>query len=180
MSEDLWDGIEFNSIEQTDGLIPYLNEQGKNLSLKTNGKVTGRVLTGHYEKNGFESIKDFRESLIVASQITAMRNYVYDEQDSIEREDVSSLYELNKCLFEIISDNYKYTVFRIMFGPVYPITIFLDEDIAKEGNLSMKLFENSESEGQYSIASFKDMKEFLRVVFNSRKVKYIVSQLMQR
>lgn len=164
---DLWLNSVFDSETPVDEskAVVLLQEQARLLKTKTNGlvKATFSKLTG-------TTILDTPEA---AELLRGIKRFVLAPEKDEElkgKSDIGDQYKPQTYKFEIYNDVYRFRVFELVDKRLYPIYIICDPDIA----IGMHRDETIE------IESSKELEDIVRQIINSKKVKSVISKMMQK
>lgn len=95
-----------------------------------------------------------------------------------QRLDANKLYQTKKYVFEIINETYRFELFRIEIGPLFPIIMNIDEGVYKD---IQQLLSNFKKPAELSHSITIDSQQNLEIAFytiqKSKKLKYIVMEL---
>jgi len=162
----LWPPLNEMTVSENNS-AKILRDQAKALDAITSGRVRATFSKTDYKKVpinpdidpdafdmyvpfGYETIEVFEDNLAT-------------------KKDANALFVSEEYKFEIYNDTYRFRVFKVNCNIVYPISIILDSDIAKE----LKLDINQQ------IADDAALKELLKSVFSSKKLLTIINRIMQ-
>jgi hypothetical protein len=85
-----------------------------------------------------------------------------------KKEDANKLFSDVEYRFDVYNDFYRFSVLRLKYNIVYPVTILIDEDIAQE----------LAKEPSIEINNDMELKELLKSIFNSKKLIAIITHIM--
>lgn len=156
-----------NPLDTTSNIVEIMRQQGKYLKEGTNGKVFGK----------FNHIKNLAAGMQALSRAVSFE--VVDDPETSNLDDANKLYGAKKYGFEIYNNTYKFRVFEMLLTPVYPVNISLDEGIVEDTQheLINSYIEKLPEANQFSVKSDDEFLTFLRIVFSSKKVRYIIQRL---
>lgn len=170
--ENLWVIPSTNDeINKTDNIFEIVRQQGQYLKEHTNGKIFGK----------FAKIKKVSPlSTMGAVLSTLATREVLQNDDSNALIDANDFYVDQKYGFEIYNNTYKFRVFEMIISPVYPAHIIIDEGITEYIEAELISFvEKGKEANHYIFESDESLIECLRLIFSSKKVKYILYKLQQ-
>lgn len=180
--ENLWSRCE-TSNNKTDNIINIMNEQIEYLQELTNKKVRGKYGIIEY----LENIKNIGKLLNqmnlqkipfgTINEDDSDREYLNDDYNDLE--DANTLYDNHRYAFEIYNHTYKYRLFEVLLSPVYPICLNVEEGILDDETKSKLhgITKFLEKENNVIIESEDKYVQCLKIIFNSRKVRYIIEKL---
>ena len=171
--ENLWDIPSTNEeMNSTDNIIDIIRQQGQYLKDSTKGKIFGR----------FAKIKKVSPLATMGVVLTAFSpREVLQNDDSNELIDANELYSNQKYGFEIYNSTYKFRVFEMVISPVYPVQIIIDEGIANNIEEEIPMYASKgNAANHYAINSDNDLLGCLKLVFSSKKVRYLLFKLQQQ
>ena len=171
--DNLWDIPSANEeLNPTDNIYDIMKEQGQYLKENTNGKIFGK----------FSKIKKINPLSTMGVVLSAFSTReVLQNDDSNSLADANELYSNQKYGFEIYNSTYKFRVFEMIISPVYPAHIIIDEGITT--NIEDEIVSYSEKgkeANHYIINSDEELIGCLRLIFSSKKVKYLLYKLQQQ
>lgn len=162
--------------DSTDNIVPLMEEQCRLLEEATGGIVRGRFAEIKLARNPF-----------FGGQVGSVAAYLSQaakptEENVLPQEDIGPSYDKNTYGFDIYNDNYKYRPFEVEFGPVYPASVSVDETIWRESKEEFRgclPFDCLESSGSaFDVYDDDTLMDCFRIVVKSRKMSYILQQLM--
>ncbi len=166
--ENLWSipSVE-KPLEATDNIAEIMRQQGKYLKENTNGKVFGK----------FSRIRDITVGLEAFS--AALINGISENEETKDLEDANKLYKDLRYGFEIYNSIYKFRVLEMKLSPLYPVTTLVDEGIVEDSlqELQNNCIEKGTTSNQFVIRDDDELLSFLRIIFSSKKVRYILYKL---
>lgn len=154
--------------DSTENVIEIMRQQGRHLKEGTKGKVFGK----------FSKIKSVMDN--IGGLTTAISLFVSEDEETSQLADANKLYENQRYGFEIYNQAYKFRIFEITLSPLYPIIISVDEGVLEDtkGELGYYL-ESGNRETQYVVKSDSELLEGLKIIFSSKKVRYILYKMQQ-
>ncbi len=170
--DNLWDIPSVNeALNPTDNICEIMKQQGQYLKENTNGKIFGR----------FSKIKKVNPlSTMGAVLATFSVKEILQNDDSSVLADANELYSNQKYGFEIYNSTYKFRVFEMIVSPVYPAHIIIDEGVV--ANIEEEILScvsKGKEANHYLINNDNDLLDCLRLIFASKKVKYLLYKLQQ-
>lgn len=185
MSENYWGNILQSNDEKTDGIINIMNEQCRYLSENTNNKVFavfGEInRTNNYIQSVLKPLFDY-SSLNRNRTYSILQGKEYIGSVTTENKiDAGSMFYSKQYAFEIYTKTYRFRLFELLLTPAYPIDITIDEGIYND--IGEKLFDYKNQNGKNNSIIINSESEFcivLKFLFQNRKVKYIISQMLKR
>lgn len=164
---DLWGNIN-DDTENSAEILTLLEQQASILTNKTNGKVTAI-----FEKIKYRYVSSDEGGLLgmyklIGSMSSAFGGEKKEEiLENANLENAASLYNEFKYKFEISSSKYRYRIFTLRYAPVFPVSFEVEYGILED---KVKNIE---------INSLEDAQDELFKIFNSRKVKYIIQEMLK-
>lgn len=154
-------------LETTNNIVEIMKQQAKYLKENTNGKVSGK----------FSRIRDITAGLEAFSAVLV--NGISENEEIKDLEDANKLYKDLRYGFEIYNTTYKFRVFEMRLSPLYPVTTAIDEGIAEDTLQALQndCIEKETTSNQFVIRSDDELISFLRIIFSSKKVRYILYRL---
>lgn len=168
--QNLWDTTAFGKFDNTtDNIIEIMREQAQYLKNGTEGKVLAR----------FRKIK--RVTTNLAEAFSALTIDITEEQEANPLKDANSLYTSQRYGFEIYNPDYKFRVFELDLLPIYPVSVHFDEGVLEDtrSNLVLNGIEDVDGKTRFVIKSDDEFMGSLRIVFSSKKIKYILYKLQK-
>lgn len=144
-------------------IINYIQEQGRELSYDTNGKLKGVLV------HAGVSWKEM--ATVLSNTVDGITNGLYHTSFSKGAKDASRLYYKQTYEFIIVDEAHKYelSLFQITCNDTLPASLAIDPTIAEESSLSK----------QVEIGSLERFKDIFEDIVRSRKVIYIIDRLMK-
>ncbi len=172
---DLWGNIEENN-DSAAAVLELLVSQADLLTQKTNGKIVATFDTIKYRY-----VSSTRSSVLgnyagittalgtLSSAILSMPEPDKKEEviENSNLENAAALYKEKDYKFEICSEKYRYRIFTLNYSPTYPITINVEFGILDDKLISL------------TINSLEEAKDKISEIFTSRKVKYILNEMLK-
>ena len=164
---DLWPEIDFDDeIKEESNAIPLLREQARLLEKKTQGKIKATFSKVEYMPGVTSALSVFANA-IVASQ---PKKEEIIEAELQGKQDINTTFSFTHYKFEIYTNDYRFRIFSLKNRPVFPIEIYIDEGICEELNLQFK----------EEISSNNELEDIIGNIFNSKKVRLILSKLIKQ
>jgi len=164
--ESLWPKFEEQIIEQNDS-IQILREQARAIKSETNGIIHATFSKMNYKAGPTNAIKTLDQVM------SAMSSSFYEEvldDELVNKTDVNALYKITKYKFELYNTDYRFRLFVLNHREMFPISLEVDEGILEEVQ-----YKNG-----VPISSNNDLKNVLREIFSSYKVRSVVSKMLQK
>lgn len=167
--ENLWDVPSVDILgDSTENVMEIMKQQAQYLKEGTNGKVMGK----------FSRIKNIMAN--IAGLAAALSSEVTDDNEINNLSDANNLYRNQKYGFEIYNQTYKFRIFEMSLSPLYPISVMIDEGVLEDTLESLSYCtEKGSTNTTFIVRSDKELLECLKIVFSSKKVKYILYKLQQ-
>ncbi len=154
-------------------LSPFVNnslkilcENAEVLPRRTNNKVKALFSKTQYKK---VSASDKSYGFLDLTKFVGGNKEVEVQEAELEnKQDANRLFSNEEYKFVIYNDFYRFSVLKLKYNIVYPVTIIVDEDIAKELTKDPSVEINNDME----------LKDLLKAVFNSKKMIAIITHIM--
>ena len=185
MSENYWGDILQSNDEKTDGIINIMNEQCRYLSEITNHKVMavfGEInRTNNYIQSVLKPLFDY-SFLNRNSTYAVLQGKEYIGNVTTENKiDAGDMFYSKQYAFEIYTKTYRFRLFELRLTPAYPIDITIDEGVYND--IDEKLFNYKNQNGKNNSIIINSESEFcivLKILFQNKKVKYVINQMLKR
>lgn len=167
--ENLWDVPSVDILgDSTENVMVIMKQQAQYLKEDTNGKVMGK----------FSRIKNIMVN--IAGLAATLSSEITDDNEINNLSDANNLYKSQKYGFEIYNQTYKFRIFEMSLSPLYPISVMIDEGVLEDTQESLSnCIEKGSTNTAFIIRSDNELLECLKIVFSSKKVKYILYKLQQ-
>lgn len=167
--ENLWDVPSVDILgDSTENVMVIMKQQAQYLKENTNGKVMGK----------FSRIKNIMVN--IAGLAATLSSEITDDNEINNLSDANNLYKSQKYGFEIYNQTYKFRIFEMSLSPLYPISVMIDEGVLEDTQQSLSnCIEKGSTNTAFIIRSDNELLECLKIVFSSKKVKYILYKLQQ-
>lgn len=153
-------------IQQADFLEKYTNNniEAKFGKLKVTGAIGALIIAEKFANIG-ENIKKTEVEGISTSDLEAADKF----------------YTNDTYGFEIYSSIYRFRVFEIRISPMYPVFIRLDEDIFDEIKHTITGTKiEDKNKRLICISSETDLTFYLKEIFQSKKVRFIIQKMLKK
>ena len=161
--------------KSTTNIFIYCARQGEMLSEATEGKIVGVFAKTSEVNNLISTSIDFSTPM----RILADAPYLH-RAPQVDLCDASKMYEKQDYCFEIRTEKYRFRMFTLVFGPLYPATLHVDsgvcEDLAKSN--SRFSFDEDGEPRPISVKDDGDLDEVFRALLRSEKLTYICNRLI--
>lgn len=171
--ENLW-SISTNEEDEnlTTNIKDVLQQESAYLKLATQGKVFGkfRVIK---KTQSVEGIASLMSTVFAAPEI--------EDEDTKGLLNADELYvEKNYC-YEIYNKSYKFRLFEMVMPPIYPIRLIPDEGIWEDEQSDLKdsVSTFNDKKNELQIESDSMLMDVLRVIFQSKKVRFIIRRMQE-
>ena len=174
--DELWAGLfTEESLDSTDGLIPFFEHQCQAIESSSSGRVHARFKKLELAKRATNAA-----AFTGVLQASMVGGVVEEEKDALQQVDANQLYEPSDFVFDVFSDKYKFRVLTIHLGMIYPVSFKLDDDIEKELEDDLERFEDFYGMGEgYWIRNDKDLNDLTELIISrSRKFKAILRKMV--
>ena len=164
---DLWGNIN-DDTENSAKILNLLEQQASVLTNKTKGKVTAI-----FERIKYRYVSSDKGGLLGVYQLIGSMSSAFEgkkKEEILENanlKNAASLYNEYKYKFEISSSKYRYRIFTLHYAPVFPVSFEVEYGVLDD---KVKNIE---------INSLEEAQEELFKIFNSRKVKYIIQEMLK-
>lgn len=165
----------------TDGIIDFFTEQGKNLTDASGGKITGVFAKTSEVNDALSTTYDISGAVeAVANLATAANLEPIQKLPKLDLRDADDMYKEHDYCFEIRSDAYRFRLFELRFGPLYPATMRVDDGVYSDLAKSSSRFAPTK-EGKPCLLTIRDDDDLDNVflsLLKSKKLNYICNRLM--
>lgn len=181
MCENFWgnnNNFQINT-EKTDSIHTIMETQCKYLSQLTQNKVC--AIFGEVKAGGsfIKSLSCVVDALKFVTGKTALKETV-GELSTDELIDANGMYFETKYAFEVYTNTYKLRLFELIMTPTYPIDIIVDEGINNDISNRLSDLENADNKNNcYRIYRENEFCRIIKMVFQNRKVQYIINELVR-
>jgi len=165
--EDFWPNFNELTPDVNNSLI-IIKDHADALPQRTNYKVKAL-----FSKTQYKKVSTGTKANLLSGLSDAFVEYRVVEVQNSELEnkrDANTLFSDEEYKFVVYNDFYRFTVFKLRYNIVYPVTIDLDDDIAKELSWDSSVQINNDAE----------LKALMKTVVNSRKLKAIIMHIMAK
>ena len=170
--KNLWDmPLNNDDILSSDNVFEIMKQQGQYLKESSHNKIYGKFCK-------IKKINPLSTMGVVLSAFATKEVLQNDETDSLM--DAGDWYKSQKYGFEIYNNSYKFRVLEMIITPVYPIHLIIDEGITE--NIQDEISscaEKSNIANHYLVNSDDQLLDCLRLIFTSKKVRYILYRMQQ-
>ena len=173
---NLWEEIVGkDDIKTTEGAVEFVKEQCRYLNRSTGGKVRGRFI-----RTAKHVLAPSLADIIGGSEMPSRLGEPISETPEDDLADANDLYELKRYSFDILSNTYRFRVFDVILGPVYPVAMELDEGIYEEQKADLYLrFSCDDKRCSLTIEDEGGFAEAFSISIRSKKVRFILRQLRE-
>lgn len=170
--DNLWDiPLDNEEILSSDNVFEIMRQQGQYLRESSHQKICGKFCK-------IKTVNPLSTMGVVLSAFATKEVLQNDETDSLK--DAGDWYKSQKYGFEIYNKSYKFRVLEMIVTPVYPIHLIIDEGITE--NIQDEICscaEKSNIANHYLVSSDAQLLDCLRLIFTSKKVRYILYKMSQ-
>ena len=162
--------------ESTSTIASYFSKQGKMLMEASDGKVEGVFAETRVVNNALSPYYDFADTISAVSKLGSIQR-----TPELNLIDADKMYEKQDYCFEIRSKTYRFRLLTLEFGPLYPVTMYVDDGVFRDLSKSSGRFTLSE-EGKprpLTIENGSDLNEVFQALMGSKKLNYICARLME-
>lgn len=165
MDEILWPSFSSRNGYEENKALDIITAQAEALKSLTNGKIQAVLTQSIVDSSTIRALNELSQA--AKRSISLGREILPPELEG--KRDINDLFISQTYKFEIFSDNYRFRVFILDNSVNYPITLEIDEGIAKEyfGTAYIQ-----------KVNSNDDLKRLLKKIFTSRKMYTIVNYIM--
>lgn len=160
----------------TSNIPTYFVGQGRKLSEASGGRITGVFAETRLVNDALSASYD----LSGAAEIAAALASSMQKPPELGLQDADEMYEEKEYCFEIRSDTYRFRLLTLRFGPLYPVTMRVDDGVFRDLSGSSGRFSLTKDghPRQLSIKDDEDLDAVFRMLLGSRKLNYICNRLM--
>lgn len=169
-SKNIWsDFLKDQTDETTDQVMPFLTAAAEQLGQATNGKVLAKF----HKQSDYTT---YAGIFGMASEIVKATPYKLSNDP---HKDANDLYRMEKYVFDILNDSYRFALFELTITPYFPITMTVDEGVYHDVRKSLSGYEIPDDERHsIEIGSQNNLEEIFETLLQSKKLKYLVTSLM--
>lgn len=169
-SKNIWsDFLKDQTDETTDQVMPFLTTAAEQLGQATSGKVLAK----------FHKQSDYTTYAGIAAVTNEIVKAASYKPSNDPHEDANDLYRMEKYVFDILNDSYRFTLFELTITPYFPITMTVDEGVYHDVRKSLSGYEMPDDKRHsIEIGSQNNLKEIFETLLQSKKLKYLVTSLM--
>lgn len=163
--ENLWPDFVGEILEKNDS-IEILRHQARAINKSTGDKVKATFSKMEYKKSPMGAVAQLGMAMQAAS------GWKYEEilDDELQdKENINKLFKSVKYKFEIYNDEYRFRMFVLNYSELFPVFLEVDEGILDDIN-----YDNGSE-----INSNDELKSVIRDIFASKKVKTVISRMME-
>ena len=165
--KDLWPDFSNGSKSEESQAVELLRAQAKTLSQKTEGKVKASFSKVNYKSVPLTSIQK------IAAILPTGRVLEEEVDEELQnKKDFNDLYQPTKYKFEIYNTTYRFRVFTLSNSMFFPISFEIDEGFLEE----ISMFGNK---NPIEVSNNAELEDLVKNVFSSKKVRTIVSRMME-
>ena len=169
-SKNIWsDFLKDQTDETTDQVMPFLTTAAEQLGQATNGKVLAKF----HKQSDYTA---YAGMFAAASEIVKAAPY---KPSNDPHKDANDLYRMEKYVFDILNDSYRFALFELTITPYFPITMTVDEGVFHDVRESLSGYEMPDDKRHsIEISSQNNLEEIFETLLESKKLKYLVTSLM--
>lgn len=169
-SKNIWsDFLKDQTDETTDQVMPFLTKAAEQLGQATNGKVLAK----------FHKQSDYTTYAGIVAAVSQMVKETQNKPSNDPQKDANDLYRMEKYVFDILNDSYRFALFKLTITPYFPITMTVDEGVYHDVRKSLSGYEIPDDERHsIEISSQNNLEETFETLLESKKLKYLVTSLM--
>lgn len=159
----------------TSNIPAYFDGQGRKLSEASGGRITGVFAETRLVNDALSASYDVSAAAKIAAALASM-----PKPPELRLQDADEMYEEKEYCFEIRSDTYRFRLLTLRFGPLYPVTMRVDDGVFRDLSGSSGRFSLTKDghPRQLSIKDDEDLDAVFRMLLGSRKLNYICNRLM--
>lgn len=163
--------------ETTDLVIPFFRAQAEQLGSASNGKI-GAV----FEKTAVidKEISHTLDYSAVANAVQVLPSLLQGKTTpQVDLKDANGLYENTSYSFEIRNNTYRFRMFELTIGPLFPIKMLVDEGIYKDTQTQLANYSQPADINSCNVLIFdyESIEKTFEELLTSKKVKYILHKL---
>lgn len=164
--ESLWPKFEDQVLEENNS-IQILRDQAKAIKTETNGIVHATFSKMNYKTGATDGIKILGQ---IASALSSTPGEELLDKELVGKADVNSLFKITKYKFELYNTEYRFRLFVLNYSEMFPISLDVDGGI----------LEDTQYKNGSPLSSNDELKNALKEIFSSNKVRSVVSKMLQR
>lgn len=164
--------------ETTDPIVPFFRTQAEQLRSASNGKI-GAVFekTTVIDKEISHTL-DYSAALEAA--LTMPTNLLQGKTTpKVDLKNANSLYENTAYSFEIRNNTYRFRMFELTIGPLFPVKMLVDEGIYEDTQTQLANYSQPTDTNSCNVLIFdyESIEKTFEELLTSKKVKYILHKL---
>ena len=164
--ESLWPKFEDEVLEENNS-IQILRDQAKAIKTETNGIVHATFSKMNYKSGATDVVKTIGQ---IASAISSTSGEELLDKELAGKVDVNALFKKTRYKFEIYNTEYRFRLFVLNYSEMFPISLDVDGGI----------LEDTQYKNCYPLSSNDELKDTLKEIFSSNKVRSVVSKMLQK
>lgn len=163
-SKNLWQFNKEENLRITEQIFELMSDQCEYLKDGTKGRVSGKF--------------EIEEPSVISRMVAFQKDMSFNNFNArnSDKEDANDLYKNQWYSFIIFNEVYSFRVFSVEIGPVFPVTVKLDEDIYNEIG-KLQNVAKSQKENSITINSYSGFEQIVKNVFSTTKVLYLIKEL---
>lgn len=176
VSMGYWDAA-FQAGEEyeTDNVVSLMNEACDEIEAKSERRVRARFA----ELRMVRDISTQYPSLGALARLASTMGNV-EEQDALPQADINDLYTAKSYAFDVFNDAYKFRLFEMELGAVYPVKLHVDSGVAKELKGSLNRWKMDGGEEPYlQIGNDEELVDCFKMLAGARKTCSVIQRLMR-
>ena len=161
--------------KSTTNIETYFSVQGKMLSEASGGKIEGVFAETRVVNDALSTSVDIAGAVVAISKFGEIRR-----TPNLNLLNVDEMYQKHDYCFEIRSEAYRFRLLTLEFGPLYPVTMHVDDGVYMEFVEPFGRFVLSKEKRPRPviIEDDDDLDTVFRLLLGSKKLNYICSRLM--
>lgn len=168
--------------ESTDDVFALMDRQCRDLEEATGGRVKGRFAEITRIPSGLTLATLEMASAVEKAAMTASSWYQDAGESALPQKDAGRLYDKRTYGFDVYSDRYRFRPFDLTFGPVYPVTLLVDETIWRESFDEFSQWLPIDGTGRdahrLELSNGDELRSCVSIIIRSRKMNYVLRRLI--
>lgn len=176
--ENFWSELLMGSItDSAENVERIMQQQCADVKSATNGYIQARFIRLAFSTKKIENAWGLLEPINKMSADKTVRV----EDTALDRADANSSYNPTKYAFDLYTSRFKFRVFTMQLGAIYPVEMELDDDIFDQTKGLYPLgIDISRERPSIFIHSDAELLDGLKIIISqNEKMKFIVQKLMR-
>lgn len=161
--------------KETSNIPAFFSDQGRKLSAASGGRISGVFAETRLVNDALSTSYDIPGAVEAVAALATIR-----KAPELGLLDAGEMYDTKDYCFEIRSDTYRFRLLTLRLGPLYPVTMRVDDGVYKDLSRPSGRFSLAKDgrPRQLSIKDDEDLDAVFRMLLGSRKLNYICNRLM--